>query len=64
MAIQLTQKIVQQFLHHAEIDYPHECCGIIVGRWNNNGAEALEYIPAENTKNKNQDFFTVPKIVE
>ena len=55
MAIQLTEKIVQQFQHHAEIDYPHECCGIILGRWNNNRAEALEYIPAENTKNENRE---------
>ena len=26
-----------------------------MGRWNNNRAEALEYIPAENTKNENRE---------
>ena len=55
MAIQLTQKIVQQFQLHGEKDYPHECCGFILGQWTNNGTEALEYVPAENTKDENRE---------
>ena len=56
MAIKLTQKIVQQFQHHAEIDYPHECCGIILGRWNNNGAEALEKLEESDRSNTSPDL--------
>ena len=55
MAIQLTQKIVQQFQLHGEKDYPHESCGFILGQWTNNGTEALEYVPAENTKDENRE---------
>ena len=55
MAIQLTQKIVQQFQLHGEKDYPHECCGFILGQWTNNGTEALEYVPAENIKDENRE---------
>lgn len=55
MAIKLTQKIVQQFQLHGKKDYPHECCGFILGQWTNNGAEALEYVPAENTKDENRE---------
>jgi proteasome lid subunit RPN8/RPN11 len=55
MAIQLTQKIVQQFQLHGEKDYPHECCGFILGQSTNNGTEALEYVPAENTKDENRE---------
>jgi proteasome lid subunit RPN8/RPN11 len=55
MAIQLTQKIVQQFQLHGEKDYPHESCGFILGQWTNNRTEALEYVPAENTKDENRE---------
>ncbi len=63
MAIHLTQKIVEQFQQHAEQDYPNECCGFIVGCWTSNGTEALEYMPAENTKNVNRErrFLIDPK---
>ncbi|MBN4081393.1 M67 family metallopeptidase [Caldithrix abyssi] len=63
MAIQLTQKIVQQFKQHAEKDYPHECCGFILGHWTKDVAEALEYVHAENTKNENRErrFLIDPK---
>jgi len=55
MTIQLTQKIVQQFQQHGEKDYPNESCGFILGRWTKNGAEALEYVQAENIKGENRE---------
>ena len=30
-AINLTQKIIDQFSDHGEEEFPHECCGFILG---------------------------------
>ena len=30
-SINITQKIIDTFISHGEMDYPHECCGFILG---------------------------------
>ena len=53
--INLTNKIVNQFLKHGESDYPYECCGFILGNFTNEASKGVEYIPASNTKEENQE---------
>ena len=53
--INLTNKIINFFIKHAETDYPYECCGFILGKFNKNGSIGIEYIPAENIKEKNKE---------
>jgi len=53
--INLTDEIIKEFLKHAEEDYPHECCGFILGNFGNNESTGIEYFPALNTKEVNRE---------
>ena len=52
--IYITKKIEQQFKSHGENEYPHECCGFILGHFKNNESYGLEYLPAANIKVENK----------
>jgi len=52
----LTKTIIDEFETHGEQEFPHECCGFILGKFTSEGeGEALEYIPATNTKEENKE---------
>ena len=52
----LTDKIIEEFKTHGESDFPHECCGFIIGNFTKDGqGKALEYVPASNTKTENRE---------
>jgi len=52
----LTKKIINEFKSHGESDFPHECCGFIIGDFLPNGkSKAVEYLPASNTKSENRE---------
>ena len=51
----LTKKIIDQFESHGENEYPHECCGFILGEFEDGKGVSLEYIQAENTKEENRE---------
>ena len=53
--INLTYDIVKQFKKHSELDYPHECCGFILGNFKEKESIGIEYIPAPNTKEENRE---------
>ena len=54
--ILLTQNIVNEFTTHGENDFPHECCGFILGNFLSSGqSEATEYLPTSNTKSENRE---------
>jgi proteasome lid subunit RPN8/RPN11 len=53
-SITLSNKIVKQFITQAEREYPYECCGFILGEFSENGTNATEYIPADNSKGENR----------
>ena len=53
--INITNDIVQQFIKHAESEYPHECCGFILGNFNEQDATGTEYLPAANIKEGNRE---------
>ena len=53
--INLKSTIIKNFMKHAESDYPHECCGFIIGNFTNGGSLGIEYLPANNTKEKNRE---------
>ena len=53
--INLTSKIIKQFKKHAESDYPHECCGFILGNFIDKESNGIEYLQAANTKEKNRE---------
>ena len=53
--IYLTNNIINQFKQQAEQDYPHECCGFILGAFNEDCSKGIEYLPASNIKDKNRE---------
>jgi len=53
--INITQKIVDSFLSHGEKEYPHECCGFILGKFKDNESFGIEYLPASNVKEENRE---------
>ena len=54
-AINVTQKIVDQFSAHGEEEFPHECCGFILGNFKGHESYSQEYLPAANTKEENRE---------
>ena len=53
--INLTHDIIDQFKKHGESDYPHECCGFILGSFKDTASMGVEYMPASNTKEENRE---------
>ena len=53
--INITREIVENFISHGEKDYPHECCGFILGKFNGNESTGIEYLPASNIKKENKE---------
>ena len=53
--INITQKIADCFLSHGEKEYPHECCGFILGQFKGDESIGLEYLPASNIKEENRE---------
>ena len=52
----LTKKIINEFQSHGEQEFPHECCGFILGNFTKDRqGEALKYIPASNSKEENRE---------
>ena len=54
-SIKITQKIVDSFISHGEKDYPHECCGFILGQFKGDESIGVEYLPADNIKEENRE---------
>ena len=53
--INLTHDIIDQFKKHGESDYPHECCGFILGSFKDTESIGVKYMPASNTKEENRE---------
>ena len=53
--INITKEIINQFSAHGEEDYPHECCGFILGNFKGNESFGIEYLTAANTKEENRE---------
>ena len=53
--INLTNEIIELFMKHAESDYPHECCGFILGNFADQESSGVQYLPATNTKEENRE---------
>jgi len=47
--IELSQNILDQIVHHAEDEYPNECCGMILGSVDNEGRQ-LRVRPCQNVQ--------------
>ena len=48
--IKLTEAIVDEIKRHAERDYPHECGGMLIGRFLDGTKEVTETFPLENAR--------------
>lgn len=49
--IGISDTVIEQIKRHAQRDYPHECGGMLVGRFSENGAkEVFETFPLENAR--------------
>ena len=61
--INITENIANAFTSHGEEEYPHECCGFIIGNFKGNESYGLEYLPASNIKEENRErrFLIDPK---
>ena len=53
--INVTHDIIRQFKNHGELEYPHECCGFILGHFKGEESIGVEYLPASNTKETNRE---------
>ena len=53
--INITEDIIKQFEKHGEKEYPHECCGFILGSFIDKESKGVEYIPAPNIKEQNRE---------
>ena len=52
--ILLPKKIIDDFIRQALDEFPYECCGFLIGGSIENGIEAVEYVPAKNSRNTNR----------
>ena len=61
--INVTKNITDAFTSHGEKEYPHECCGFIIGDFKGDESYGLEYLPASNVKEENRErrFLIDPK---
>ena len=61
--IHITKKIEKMFKSHGEVDYPHECCGFILGHFKKDESFGVEYVAADNVKegNKERRFLIDPQ---
>ena len=50
MPLQLTTKHDQAIRAHGAEDYPHECCGFLVGRADGETVTVMRTVPAANTR--------------
>jgi len=49
--LRLSQSSFDQLRRHGEQTYPHECCGVLLGRFEDDGAKTVtRVVPAGNTR--------------
>jgi proteasome lid subunit RPN8/RPN11 len=48
--IELRQNIIDAITAHAERDYPHECGGMLIGRFDDDKKSVVEIFPLENAR--------------
>jgi proteasome lid subunit RPN8/RPN11 len=51
--IYISEENLRQIKQHGEREYPHECCGLLIGKFNSSGSDkkkVLEILPIENAK--------------
>lgn len=48
--LSLSDQIIASITIHAERDYPHECGGMLIGRFDEEGKTAVETFPLENAR--------------
>ncbi len=48
--IELNQKVIVEIAAHAERDYPHECGGMLIGRFEEGKKSVTEIFPLENAR--------------
>ena len=53
--ILLPKKIIDEIKKQALKEFPHECCGFLIGESVENGVEAVEYVPAQNSRVNNRE---------
>ena len=46
--ISITEELIEQIKQHGERTYPHECGGMLIGRFEDGGKTVTELLPMEN----------------
>jgi len=44
MALTIPLALYDQLRHHGEVTYPHECCGVLVGEFDETGGKAVKAV--------------------
>ena len=47
-------ELLRAIRRHGEQDYPHECCGMLLGRFDPDGKRVLELLPISNAREEAQ----------
>jgi len=50
MSLKISQQLYDQLRDHGEETYPHECCGILLGKSSDDGISVQQIIRAGNTR--------------
>jgi proteasome lid subunit RPN8/RPN11 len=50
-ALRIREELVQRIRTHGAETYPHECCGALLGRDDENSREVLDLLPLANRRN-------------
>ncbi len=50
MSLEIDDQLLERIRMHASDEYPHECCGLILGNADQDRKKALDLSPQENTR--------------
>lgn len=54
--IHIDEQNLTAITQHAERDYPHECCGLLIGTLNGDQRTVVETLPIENAKPESERY--------
>ncbi len=67
MPIEIPDNLLQDIKRHGEAEYPHECCGMLLGDPRNDIRTVRQVVPMENSQDENRQrrfLITPPQYLE
>lgn len=50
MILEISRSFLQRIREHGKAAYPHECCGLVVGKWAEGRKSVADLIPVQNSR--------------